>query len=42
MEQEHLSASVSILGVLVIGRSDGEEVEAELTVEVEADPVVRR
>jgi hypothetical protein len=42
MEQERLSASVSILGVLVIGRPDGEEVEAEPTVEVETDPVVRR
>jgi hypothetical protein len=33
MEQERLLASVSILGVLVIGRPDGEEVEA--------DPAVR-
>jgi hypothetical protein len=32
MEQERLLASVSILGVLVIGRPDGEEVEADPTV----------
>jgi hypothetical protein len=37
-----LSAPVSILGVLVISRSDGEEVEADPTVKVEANPVVRR
>jgi hypothetical protein len=42
MEQEHLSASVSILGVLVIGRPGDEEVEVDLAVEVEADPAVRR
>jgi hypothetical protein len=42
MEQEHLSASVSILGVLVIGRPGDEEVEVDLAVEVEADPTVRR
>jgi hypothetical protein len=42
MEQERLSASVLILGVLVIGRPNGEEVEADPTVEVEADPAVRR
>jgi hypothetical protein len=34
MEQECLSASVSILGVLVIGQPGGEEVEA--------DPAMRR
>jgi hypothetical protein len=42
MEQEHLSASVSILALLVIGRPDGEEVEADPVVEVEVDPTVRR
>jgi hypothetical protein len=41
MEQERLSASVLILGVLVICRPGG-EVEADPVVEVEADPVVRR
>jgi hypothetical protein len=42
MEQERLLAPISILGVLVISRSDGEEVEADPAVKVEANPVVRR
>jgi hypothetical protein len=41
MEQERLSTSVLILGVLVICRPGG-EVEDDPVVEVEADPVVRR
>jgi hypothetical protein len=41
MEQERLSVSVSILGVLVISQP-GDEVEADPTVEVEADLAMRR